>query len=51
MHLAISPVALGSGENLLVGIDLLKLGYRRTEHVASPAALHIVFAKTESTIS
>jgi hypothetical protein len=26
MHLAISPVLLGRGESLLVGIDLLKLG-------------------------
>jgi dihydrofolate reductase len=45
MHLAISPVSLGSGENLLAGIDLLKLGYRRTEYVASEAALHVVFAR------
>ena len=33
MHLAISPVLLGSGEHLLAGIDLPKLGYRCTEHV------------------
>jgi dihydrofolate reductase len=45
MHLAVSPVLLGSGESLLAGIDLLKLGYRRTQHVPSPAATHVVFAK------
>lgn len=42
LHLAISPVILGSGENLLAGIDLLKLGYKCTEYVTSPAALHVV---------
>jgi hypothetical protein len=45
MHLAISPVILGSGESLLAGIDLLKLGYQCTEHVTSPAALHVVLTK------
>jgi dihydrofolate reductase len=45
MHLAVSPVLLGSGESLLAGIDLLKLGYRRTQHVPSQAATHVVFAK------
>jgi dihydrofolate reductase len=45
LHLAISPVVLGSGENLLAGIDLLKLGYKCTEHVASPAAMHVVLTK------
>jgi len=45
LHLAISPVILGSGENLLAGIDLLKLGYKCTEHVTSPAALHVVLTK------
>lgn len=42
MHLAISPVLLGRGESLLAGIDLLKLGYKCTEQVTSPAALHEV---------
>lgn len=45
MHLAVAPVVLGSGESLLAGLDLLKLGYKRTEHVTSPAALHVVFEK------
>jgi dihydrofolate reductase len=45
MHLAVSPVILGSGENLLAGIDLVKLGYKCTEQVMSPAAMHVVLAK------
>jgi len=45
MHLAVSPVLLGSGESLLAGLDLPKLGYRRTQHVPSQAATHVVFAK------
>lgn len=45
MHLAISPVLLGSGEHLLQGIDLLKLGYRCTEHVTTEKATHVVLGK------
>lgn len=45
MHLAISPVLLGSGEHLFAGLDLLKLGYRRSEHIAAPHATHVVFNK------
>ena len=45
MHLAISPVALGSGEHLLSGLDLLALGYRVTEHTGSSDALHVVFRR------
>ena len=45
LHLAISPVLLGSGEHLLGGIDLPALGYRVTEHAASEAATHVVFTR------
>ncbi|MEO7773697.1 MAG: dihydrofolate reductase family protein [Steroidobacteraceae bacterium] len=45
MHLAISPVLLGAGENLFAGIDLPKLGYQRTEHVATEHATHVVYTK------
>jgi dihydrofolate reductase len=45
MHLAISPIILGRGENLFVGLDLLKLGYQCTEQVTTPAALHVVLKK------
>ena len=42
LHLAISPVLLGSGEHLLTGINLVKLGYRCAKHVATPGATHLV---------
>ena len=45
LHLAISPVLLGSGENLFADIDLIRLGYKRSEHVATPNATHIVLTK------
>jgi len=45
LHIAISPVLLGSGEHLLSGIDLLSLGYRVSEHVATPRATHVVLAR------
>jgi dihydrofolate reductase len=46
MHLAISPPPLGQGESLLQGIDLNALGYRCTERVGTPRALHVVFSKS-----
>ncbi len=46
MHLAISPVLLGSGEHLLTGIDLPKLGYQLREHVATANVMHVVLTKT-----
>ncbi|HEY3876727.1 MAG TPA: dihydrofolate reductase family protein [Candidatus Kapabacteria bacterium] len=46
MHLAISPVLLGSGEHLLTGIDLPKLGYECREHVPTSLATHIVITKS-----
>lgn len=45
LHLTISPVLLGSGEHLFTGIDLLKLAYQCTEHVATPNATHVVLTK------
>lgn len=45
MHLAISPVLLGSGENLLAGIDLPALGFSVTEHMPSTAATHVVLTR------
>ena len=46
MHLAISPVLLGSGEHLFAGLDLPALGYTCSKHVPSPAATHVVITKT-----
>jgi dihydrofolate reductase len=45
MHLAVSPVLLGSGEALLAGIDLPALGFKVTEHVPTPAATHVVLTR------
>jgi dihydrofolate reductase len=45
MHVAISPVLLGSGEHLLSGIDMPRLGYQCSEHVATPNATHVVLTK------
>ncbi|HMD49773.1 MAG TPA: dihydrofolate reductase family protein, partial [Bryobacteraceae bacterium] len=46
MHLAITPVLLGSGEQLLDGIDMPKLGYECTEHVASANVMHVVLTRS-----
>jgi dihydrofolate reductase len=46
MHLAVAPVLLGNGENLLAGIDLLALGFRVREQVASEKALHVVVSRS-----
>ena len=46
MHLAISPVLLGSGEHLFSGLDLLALGYQVKEQVSSDAAMHIIVKRT-----
>jgi dihydrofolate reductase len=45
MHLAIAPVLLGTGESLLTGIDLVRLGYRVSEHVATQKATHVVLTR------
>ena len=45
LHIAIAPTILGSGEPLFAGIDLLKLGYKCTQHVTSPGAMHLVLIK------
>jgi dihydrofolate reductase len=45
LHLAVSPVLLGSGEHLLAGIDLVKLGFECTEHAPTSRATHVVLRK------
>lgn len=45
IHLAVSPVFLGNGENFFEGIDLPALGYKITEHVPTEKALHLVLNK------
>ena len=45
MHVAISPILLGSGEHLLYGLDLKALGYECTAHVPTDAATHVVLTR------
>jgi dihydrofolate reductase len=47
LHLAVSPVLLGSGEALFAGIDLPALGYRCTEHAATAKATHVVLRRED----
>ena len=45
LHLALSPLILGSGEALFAGMDLLSLGYRCTQHLPGSKATHVVLTK------
>lgn len=46
LHFAIAPVVLGRGEALFDGIDLPKLGFRVTEHLATEHATHVVLKRS-----
>lgn len=45
IHLAVSPILLGSGESLFSNIDLLSLGYKCTEYVLTDNATHLIISK------
>ena len=45
LHIAVSPILLGSGEHLFAGLDLVALGYRCTGSVASERAVHYTIAR------
>lgn len=45
LHIAISPIVLGSGERLFEGINLVELGYSCTRHVATERATHLVLTR------
>jgi dihydrofolate reductase len=45
MHIVMAPAILGTGEHLLNGIDLLKLGYKCIQATPSARAMHIVIVK------
>jgi dihydrofolate reductase len=45
MHLAVSPVLLGAGENLFKGLSLPELGYEVTQRVAGEPATHVVITR------
>lgn len=46
MHLVVSPVLLGKGENFFEGIDLPALGYRFAERVTTPMATHLTIVRS-----
>ncbi|QDB99550.1 dihydrofolate reductase family protein [Mesorhizobium sp. 8] len=45
MHLAVSPVLLGQGENLFAGLDLRALGYAVASREATENATHVMVTK------
>lgn len=45
IHLAISPLFLGSGEHLFSGIDMQALGYKNVERIEGEQATHITIKK------
>lgn len=45
LHIAISPVLLGSGERLFEGVDMRALGYTCVQCVASDKATHVVLRR------
>lgn len=47
MHIAVTPVLLGSGERLFSGINLIDLGYTCTEHVNTDQATHVIIKREE----
>jgi dihydrofolate reductase len=46
MHVAVSPIFLGSGESLFADIDMPSLGYQCVEHIATKNAIHVIIKKT-----
>ena len=45
MHLAMSPVLLGEGENLFAGIDLHRLGFGVSRRVEGENATHLILQR------
>lgn len=48
LHLAVSPVILGSGENLFTNLDLTSLGYKIVKHVSSDKTIHLFIKKSDN---
>ena len=49
LHLVVSPVILGSGENLFMDLDLTSLGYKCVKHISSDNAIHLFITKSINT--
>jgi len=45
MHLAFSPIFLGSGEHLFSGIDMSALGFNQVQKINGEKATHIIITK------
>lgn len=45
LHLAVSPVLLGHGENLFASVDMDSLGYQCVKQVGSEKAMHVILKK------
>jgi dihydrofolate reductase len=45
LHLVVSPLILGSGENLFLNLDLRSLGYKCIKNISSEKAMHLVIEK------
>jgi dihydrofolate reductase len=48
LHVAVSPILLGTGEHLLGGVDLVESGFNHVEYVPTSAAAHYVLSKSEN---
>jgi dihydrofolate reductase len=49
LHLVVSPVILGTGENLFMNLDLTSLGYKCLKHISTDKAMHLVIKKSNNT--
>lgn len=45
LHLAVSPLFLGSGEHLFAGIDMNALGFNQVQQVNGEKAMHVIIKK------
>ena len=45
MHIAMSPILVGSGESLFAGLDLPARGYRVTDRVSTERATHLTIER------
>jgi len=45
LHLAFRLILMGSGENLIAGIDMGAFGYQCAEHASTEHAIHVVLTK------
>ena len=47
MHIAISPIILGSGERLFEDVDLIELGYKCIKSTLTEKAMHVILTKDQ----